>query len=334
MKKFNLAFYAIAFLAVIGISSCKNNCCEQVENVTDYSIAENWMIAQTEANHEVDMVFYYPSAILKGTDTTQALNEAEKKVAYFSYQVGPECFSSYANVFAPYYRQIPLDIAFSVSQSEGYLDLMRKQEVIKDVFASLDYYFNNYNNGRPFILAGHSQGSAVLRIILDDYMQQHPDYYQRMIAAYAIGFALPESWFAQNPHLKKATGETDTGVVIGWNTEGPAATMENFVTTKDSWLINPLTWSTGAEYVPASENKGSLQQSLTDLSIGDIELGYADAQIDTVRRTLICTTCTEYAAAGPLGDKTLHGKDWSLYYNNIKENGKKRAEAFVGHEIN
>ena len=28
-----------------------------------------------------------------------------------------------------------------------------------DVFAAFDYYIKHYNNGRPFILAGHSQGS-------------------------------------------------------------------------------------------------------------------------------------------------------------------------------
>ena len=35
-----------------------------------------------------------------------------------------------------------------------------------DITAALDYYFENYNGGRPFIIAGHSQGSAMVLLLL------------------------------------------------------------------------------------------------------------------------------------------------------------------------
>ncbi len=38
-----------------------------------------------------------------------------------------------------------------------------------DIVAALDYYFDNYNEGRSFILASHSQGSAIASLVLKDY---------------------------------------------------------------------------------------------------------------------------------------------------------------------
>ena len=40
------------------------------------------------------------------------------------------------------------------------------------------------------VIAGHSQGSAILRLVLRDYFKEHPEYYKRMVAAYAIGYSI------------------------------------------------------------------------------------------------------------------------------------------------
>lgn len=91
----------------------------------------------------------------------------------------------------------------------------------ENITAALDYYFENYNGGRPFIIAGHSQGSAILRLVLKGYFKEHPEYYKRMVAAYAIGYSISSDDLNANPHMKYATGESDTGVIISWHAEGP-----------------------------------------------------------------------------------------------------------------
>ena len=35
----------------------------------------------------------------------------------------------------------------------------------------LDYYFENLNKGRPFILAGHSQEAMWIQVVLEDYIK-------------------------------------------------------------------------------------------------------------------------------------------------------------------
>jgi len=61
------------------------------------------------------------------------------------------------------------------------------------------------NQGRPFILAGHSQGAATLIALLENYMTKHPEALERMIAAYPIGFAVTKDWLAKTG-LKFAEG--------------------------------------------------------------------------------------------------------------------------------
>jgi hypothetical protein len=95
------------------------------------------------------------------------------------------------------------------------------QEQRTDVYAALDYYFEHYNQGRPFILAGHSQGSMILKIALQDYFLEHGEYLERMVAAYVLGYSITTDNLKANPSLRFAEGADDTGVIVSWNIEGP-----------------------------------------------------------------------------------------------------------------
>ena len=201
----------------------------------------------------------------------------------------------------------------------------------EDLTAALDYYFENYNEGRPFIFAGHSQGSALVRLLLKTYFKDHPEYYERMVAAYAIGYSITKEDLEENPHLKFAAGENDTGVIISWHAEGPKnseAKTINAAMLPDGVAINPLNWKTDDTYAPASENLGSL---VMDEKTGKTEIRDigADAQVDTTRGTVVT-----HAAAVPnemvefSGPESFHQDDYSIFYNNIKDNVAKRIAAY------
>lgn len=58
----------------------------------------------------------------------------------------------------------------------------------KDVVSAFRYYMENDNQGRPFILAGHSQGAkAIVELIKHTLTAEQLD---RMVAAYAFGFSI------------------------------------------------------------------------------------------------------------------------------------------------
>jgi len=334
MKKINYLIVALLAVGSIVVTSCKkqddpDKKDDPVLQAKDYSKAENWLIKPESATFDVDIFCIYPTCAAEGDSDCVELNDQEKATAVFFFTQGPSCMADSANVYEPYYRQVPLSVAYNYYKPEDFLNVVRSNIGKQDIFASLDYYFANYNNGRPFIICSHSQGSAMTRIVLDEYMPKHPEYMERMIAVYALGFSIPKKWLSENG-LKGATGADDYGVIIGYNTEGPGATMDNIVVSSDDYTINPLTWTTTSEYAGVDQNLGSFK--VIDMSKGQYEIveGYADAQIDTSRVALVCTTLDDYVVlpTNNFGDKSLHVYDWKAYYKNIGENAKARIRAY------
>jgi len=299
---------------------------------TDYQNKENWMYLDENPKYEVDTIYFYPTMAMEpGADGYCGdINDAMKAAAKFAYIQTGQVFEGYTNMFAPYYRQVSGKVELDFTDIKSAMDGFYSSAARTDVYAALDEYFAKYNNGRPFIFSGHSQGSAMIRMILEDYMQVHPDYLERMIAAYAIGFGFDGKYFSRNTQVLPAAEEFDTGVVVSWNTEGPGATKPNLVINAPCCcVINPLTWTTDDSYGSADKNLGSLEVN-SETGECHVIKGYGDAQVDARRGALICTTETHYTLLDLFGDRSLHTKDYSLYWENIKENGRNRIDAFLG----
>ena len=166
-----------------------------------------------------------------------------------------------------------------------------------DVTAAFKYYLRHYNKGRPFILAGHSQGSAALRYLLASYLKEHPCVYRRMVAAYIVGQSITPSYLRQNPHVNYARGAGDTGVVISWNTEAPQFAALNPVLLKGGIAMNPITWTRAGTRATARQNPGSIELDLTTgmplrTKQGRIlrVKGLADARVDRKKGVVVCAT--------------------------------------------
>ena len=142
----------------------------------------------------------------------------------------------------------------------------------------------------------------------------------------------------QYPHLKYASGETDTGVIVSWTTEAPGGTVFSAVTPANSVCINPLNWKRDATAAGVELNKGMLS-SIHWLHCWEIiNENLADATIDLDRGVVVTNLWdpikypleTNVPVAG---DKSFHTFDYAFYYMNLRENGKKRIEAYLGRTI-
>ena len=197
-----------------------------------------------------------------------------------------------------------------------------------DILAAIDYYFKHLNGGRPFILVGHSQGSIMQSFVLSEYMKAHPEYLERMIAAYVVGYSITEDFLKANPHLKFAEGADDTGVIISYNTEGEG-NGNNIVVLPGAISINPINWKLDETYASAEENLGGY---IYNEKTGKLEIvpNAADAQINLERGVIITTTKAMEPMPGPVpfGMASYHSGDYAFYYNNIKENVATRIAAY------
>ena len=311
------------------------------ERIVDYSDPANWYQIP-EITKEVDTFFIYPTLFMdteKNTPDYAAIGdpviEAEVDVVY---EQQASVFEESTNLFIPYYQQANLKIeALKYKQEGDVTESLTGEYPQQDIWAALDYYFEHYNEGRPFIIAGHSQGSALVRLALKEYFAVHPEYYERMVAAYVLGYSITEDDLEQYPHLHFAQGEDDTGVIVSWNTEGPGnKNAANLVVLEGAISINPLNWKLDDTYAPAEENLGSLVQDEKTKQYVIDDIG-ADAQIDPERGVVVCTTTAipffdvndvKGVPDDLFGPESFHNGDYQLWYKNIQENVKTRIEAY------
>ena len=314
-----------------------------VPEAPDYSKEECWYQIP-EITKEVD-TFYIPateyvvSSFEEGAPDYAELGNADVMAgAPIEYEAHASAFQDSTNVFMPYYRQAGLRIEGETWKKTGSFGSAISGMPYDDITAALDYYFENCNEGRPFIIAGHSQGSAIGKLALKNYFKEHPEYYERMVAAYLIGFSITKDDLEECPYLKFATGESDTGVIISWNTEGPKNVEENVSTAvvlPNAISINPLNWKLDDTYAPASENLGSYMPNAETGEYEITDVG-ADAQV-VPERGVIVTHAAAEPMSGELAEKIKeilgpdgrHASDYSFFYNNIKDNVAKRVAAYL-----
>jgi len=302
---------------------------DETVKAVDYSDEDNWM-HQPEATKDVDCFYVYPTEYVddsEGAPIFADINEPEMRLpAMRTYLVQGTAFEEVANVYAPFYRQCNMAALAKMSMEEREAAFTSVPKT--DVFAALDYYFKHLNGGRPFILAGHSQGSIMQSFVLAEYMKAHPEYLKRMIAAYVIGFSITEDYLKDNPHLKFAERSDDTGVIISYNTEA-AGNENNIVVLPGAISINPINWKRDETYASTEESLGGyIFNEKTGLP--EDYPHAADAKIDLKRGVIITTTKAVAPETFPLfGSASFHENDYPLYYYNIKANAATRVAAYM-----
>ena len=171
----------------------------------------------------------------------------------------------------------------------------------------------------------------MVKYVLKNYFKEHPDYYKLMVAAYAIGFSVTKDELAANPHMKFATGESDAGVIVSYNTEGPKNVEENAknaVVLPGAISINPLNWKLDETYAPASMNKGTYRTKETPGEYEILQLD-VDAQVNLARGVIVTTTTLPVTEGENFfGPASFHEDDYQFFYNNIKENVAKRIATY------
>ena len=149
---------------------------------TDYSDRNNWFHLPENTNKPVDTFFIYPTVYINpepDAPIIAPISDMRMRIGVKNnYPQAPLLFEDLTNLYEPYYRQTNLIAYRGMSPAEVTALQLREQRT--DLYAALDYFFDHYNEGRPFILAGHSQGSIMLKIALQDYFLEHTEYLERM----------------------------------------------------------------------------------------------------------------------------------------------------------
>jgi len=303
----------------------------------------NTKYPESQARSFADVFFIHPTTEAKAhgnwnipTNDPLAVSEVDNVLGFCA-----SAFNAAAKVYAPRYREANIYAFFDDKTASGIkaIDL-----AYRDVERAFLYYIKYYNQGRPFILAGHSQGSIHGLRLLQEHIIGTP-LMGRMVSAYLIGGTTP----AKVPGISPSQSATDTGVLVGWNTYTKEGDPSIFTDGLIIWMggsyvkmggrtllqTNPLSWKLNGRDVPPLCNPGSLP--FLPGTTGEPLLVPAVCGAEASGKVLIINKPTvpgfSISEAGDMpvlnakyGD--YHSFDYTLFYESIRKNAVDRVNAF------
>merc|ERR1712203_160724 len=200
--------------------------------------------------------------------------------------VGGSCFNRTCRIYAPAYRQAsvlallhlkPLAKA-TAKEKDGLRPPWNPIARVPEVQQAIDLAYDDIRRAfvafvddplkadRPFVLAGHSQGTMHLVRLLQEEVENHPVRRRRFVHAYLAGFGVPMELFSQGLQcIRPSSSATDVGTVSSWRTAATRHPNHKLLTpaayfSGEGWKIidgevltmNPISWASGAG-TPASD---------------------------------------------------------------------------------
>lgn len=216
--------------------------------------------------------------------------------------VANHVFKDSLNFFSPFYHQHTLE-AINLPQEE--FNVLKKQ-LAKETYEAFNYYMDNLNGGRPFILVGFSQGAMLVKEILK---RMTGEQYSGMAAAYILGWGLSKDDLSC-PYIRPARTIDDHGVTISYNSVSDTSGIWDAVMDDNFYCINPVNWRTDSTPADFQYNGKTLQ-----------------VHVDTTHHVLIVNNFEEeplpFTAPWPEG--CLHHYEFIFYADQLRENAILRA---------
>ena len=315
----------LALTLVLALAGCGKT----DEQPSMYAQAENWAYLETDKTADADVFFICPTVYGGGEDSFNMSMDDETTKSDFLGAINMEkgVYDQDARFFAPYYQQVGLNVyELPVEERETYLSIA--YEDVKDAFT---YYLEHYNDGQPIILAGFSQGADMsIRLLKDCFADEEVN--DLLVACYAIGWSITEEELAEYPHLRFASGEDDTGVIVSFNSEAEGVNDSLMIPAGTRTLaINPLNWKTDGTPAGKEENLGACFTDYGGNIVSEIPQ-LTGAYIDAERGALKVTDVTpeEYPPVLPIfSDGVYHLYDYQFFYRNLQENVGVRLDAYL-----
>jgi len=308
-----------------------------------------------KTNNDVDVFYIHPTGYFeKSWNSFMEKDRAayERTEMMLGNQVS--AFNESCNIYAPEYRQATYYSYFS-KDSDG----MKAHDLaFEDVLNSFNYFIENFNDNKPFIIMSHSQGALHAHRLISKYIQ-NTKLQQRLICAYVIGYIIPDKDYDDLfPLIPRSTSATDTNCIISWSTvtEGFKRQRERTIFWKpDGWTVeymdqkifstNPYSWTNDSNWYDPPEYHGSVITKSPNYDFADrLTIKHSGA-----KKSLRFSSEQEFSvsinktnglleARGPLVDKIkkmqhftgdLHSYDVMLFWGCLRKNIKDRISAYL-----
>ncbi len=308
---------------------------KSIQGIPDYSSLNYWAshpwkkdpadnipasIKDKNKDSLVDVFFIYPTTYTDplmpmgwnaGIDNIALNKKTDNSTILYQASV----FNQSCRVFAPRYRQANLKAFYATDtlNAEKAFDL-----AYEDLKKAFEYYLKNYNQGRPIIIASHSQGTLHAARLLRAFFENKP-LNKKLVCAYIVGLPVFTNYFKEMQPCKDSSA---TGCFISWRTFEEGYVPE-FVQKEQepAYVINPLTWTLDENFAASKLNKGGI---LRDFNKVIPELVHAQ-----IHGSILWVNKPKFFGNIFLTMKNYHIADYNLFYMNIRENVKTRIKSYL-----
>ena len=169
-------------------------------------------------NPGIDCFYVYPNITHQTTDNAN-LDVDPQETAIAELEASP--FSRACRVYAPIYREDS-----GKSSGNGPYEV-----AIDSVEAAWTDYIEHYNDGRGFVLIGHSEGTGLLGHLIIDRIEHDPAVRQLLVSALLIGGNLPVRTngllLFKDQQIQPCRSDVQTGCVIGYDSFAAAPPLDS-----------------------------------------------------------------------------------------------------------
>ena len=235
-------------------------------------LVPNKNFKSNKKNNLVDVFYIHPTGFFEkkwNFDLNLNTSTFERTEIMLGNQVS--AFNESCNIFAPSYRQATYYSFFDKNSNSGTKALDLAYQDIENAFI---YFINNFNNNKPFIIFGHSQG-ALLGQRLIHKMIDETNLIKRFICAYLIGYMIPEKYFKDLfRNITYSKKFNDLQSIVSWSTvvEGFKRNRERTpFWTPNGWSsqlmsqkivsINPFSWTLDSKWHSEDSNTSIINKA-------------------------------------------------------------------------
>lgn len=329
----------IPLLVTLCISACQPNMYTRLttyphlpSGAPDYNSLDMWAahpqkrdpsdstpkpLAEGRISQPVDVFFLHPTTFTDPARTSEMNARMDDdslnlKTDYSPILYQASIFNKYANVWAPRYRQAHINMYWYKDTAAA---LQAFDLAYSDVARAFQYFIA-HNQGRPFIIASHSQGTTHAKRLIREFVDT-TNLKNRMVAAYLVGIAVSQNEFTRIPLCKDSL---QTGCFVSWRTYREGVPNTGYTSDQDAAVVNPLTWTTDSTVAPKSLHRGAILYKFNKV--------IRHPNNARVHGNMLWISRPRFFGGFLYKSKNYHVGDYNLFYINVQEDVKRRINLF------
>ena len=314
------------------------------------------------ASAAVDVFYVHPTTYYGPGEWNSSMDLAENAAQTLETVLGGHgtIFNGCCRFYAPRFREAHIKVFGKPTDPE---ELAKENSfkalelAYRDVEAAFDVFLADREPARPFIIAGHSQGSLHAFRLMETRVDGTP-LQDMLVAAYPIGFWFSADKLERGPtSIGLCQNADQTGCFVTYDTYGDAGSgrdtsgsITHWYKTGWEWTsgeqtlcVNPISWRPDTMRAEKTDHKGAMplpttfsavdlllnrNSGLTYDALAQPVPGLTWAQCDAGGTLYIESQADNVFATGIDERQMYHSYDWPLFYMDIKANVENRIAAF------